>query len=228
MITSETETKAGVSPLRLESTQHVLAVRLPREWPVLSWAPYNGGDVITSCLINRQVLKGQTCRDVRSADSFQGALKSLNLPMNTVGFLTAADVSQFQQVFLAHGPLWVHAIATVGLTNARAAGDEADVPLEDKILPAGTINLWIACNALPGITGRLEAIQTATAAKVAALRDMDVKSKKSGKPAAGTGTDCVAIAASGELPYDYCGMHTVVGELIGKAVYQVIRSGTKT
>ena len=145
--------------------------------------------------------------------------------MNAVGFLTAADVSQFQQVFLSHGPLWVHAIATVGLTNARASGDEADVPLEGRKLPTGTINLWVACNALPGITGRLEAIQTATGAKVAALRDAEVKSRKSDRPAAGTGTDCVAIAASGELPYDYCGMHTVIGELIGKAVYKVIRGG---
>ncbi len=219
------QTEEAVSPLQIEVNEEALIARLPKAWPVLSWAPWRGGDVISDALINRRVFPGQTCRDVNNALSFEDAFARLGLSAGTVAFLTAADVRKYQQTVLSRGPLWVHAIATVGLTNARAIGDSADVDFPKKPLPAGTINLWVATNALPDLAGRIEAAHTATAAKVAAVRDVGVLSKKSGLPAAGTGTDCIAIAASGELSENHAGMHTALGELIGKAVYEVIKDG---
>ncbi len=224
-MTPAVETEKSVSPISLEADEEALVARWPGIWPVLSWSPWRGGDARSNALINRRVFPGQTCRDVNNTPSFETALRRRNLPADTVGFLTAADVRKFQQVLLTRGPLWVHAIATVGLTNARAIGDSADVDFPKGCLPAGTINLWVATNALPDLSGRIEAVHTATAAKVAAVRDAGVLSKKTGLPAAGTGTDCIAIAASGELSENHAGMHTALGELIGKAVYQVIKSG---
>lgn len=119
----------------------------------------------------------------------------------------------------------MHGIATVGLANARAAGDTADVPLQTTSNQPGTINLVLTCNALPDLTGKIEAIHMATMAKTGALQKAGVTSEKSGRPATGTGTDCIVVAGTGEIEENYCGMHTVLGELIGNVVHRVISQG---
>jgi adenosylcobinamide amidohydrolase len=53
-----------------------------------------------------------------------------------------------------------------------------------------------------------------------------IKSVRSGAPATGTGTDCIAIAAPlrararGARAEPYCGKHALLGELIGRAVLE--------
>ena len=110
----------------------------------------------------------------------------------------------------------------MGLTNARTAGDAADAPLGASGKKSETINIILACNALPKLTGRLEAVHTITMAKTATLINLGIKSLKSGLPATGTGTDCIVVAGTGEINEDYCGMHTVLGEMIGKVVNEII------
>jgi adenosylcobinamide amidohydrolase len=73
----------------------------------------------------------------------------------------------------------------------------------------------------------VEAGHLAASAKTAALHQAGITSRKSQKPAIGTGTDCTAIIASGEIKNKYCGLHTVVGELIGKAVFSTITNAIK-
>ena len=58
----------------------------------------------------------------------------------------------------------MHGIATVGLDNARAVGDTADVPLQTTPNQPGTINLVLACNALPDLSGKMEAVHMVTMA----------------------------------------------------------------
>jgi adenosylcobinamide amidohydrolase len=50
-------------------------------------------------------------------------------------------------------------------------------------------------------------------------------SRKSDRPADLTGTDCVVVGASGEIEEDQCGLHTVLGEMIGRAVYLAVSRG---
>jgi len=52
-----------------------------------------------------------------------------------------------------------------------------------------------------------------------------VKSRKSDRPADLTGTDCLVVRASGEIAEDQCGLHTVLGEMIGRAVYTSVAKG---
>ena len=113
----------------------------------------------------------------------------------------------------------------MGLDNTRTIGEEADVDSTHKLDNYGTINLILATNSLPELSGQLEALQICTMAKTRALIDMKIKSKKSGTPATGTGTDCIILASSGEVEQNYCGMHTRLGELIGQATYQAIKEG---
>ena len=64
-----------------------------------------------------------------------------------------------------------------------------------------------------------EAIQIATEARVLAVQQAGILSKRSRKPATGTGTDCIVVAAPiGRPAHRYCGKHTLAGELIGRAV----------
>jgi adenosylcobinamide amidohydrolase len=196
-----------------------LIIKFPKPWAVLSWAPYQGGYTVSSCVFNHQLGKF----DEKNLTSiFKNVRDSLRLPDDATGLITGCDITNYRECVLTRGPLWVHGIATLGLANARAVGDPADVPLQTIPNQPGTINLVLACNALPDIVGKVEAIHIATMAKAEALQEAGVMSAKSGRPATGTGTDCIVVAGSGELNENYCGMHTVLGELIGKVVYQVI------
>ncbi len=208
------------SPLKTDLINKTLVIQFPGAWQTLSWAPFNGGWKKSSCIFIHHLNQF----DENDLDQiFADQVKSLNIPENSVGLLTGAKTEHYKEVFIESKPYWVHAVATLGLSNARAAGDEADSPGSNQ---PGTINLIVATNALPELSGNLEAVHTATMAKSAALMEGGIRSKKSGQLATGTGTDCIVICSSGEIKENYCGMHTLPGELIGKAVKDVIRAST--
>jgi len=208
------------SKIRIDLSYKTLVAHLPDTFQVLSWGPFNPGQTQSRCLFNHELDKNVK---INVPEIFHNLKKSLDLPDNSVGMLTAAKVSDFCSHYLQSGPHWVHAIATVGLDNTRTVGEEADVdtPLDDR----GTINLILVTNSLPDLSGQLEALQICTMAKTRALTEMKIKSSKSGSPATGTGTDCIILASSGEVKQNYCGMHTRLGELIGMATYQTVQDG---
>jgi adenosylcobinamide amidohydrolase len=58
----------------------------------------------------------------------------------------------------------------------------------------------------------------ATEARVAAVQTAGIISTSTHLPATGTGTDCIVVASPvGGRAHSYCGKHTLLGELIGKA-----------
>ncbi|QPJ62414.1 MAG: adenosylcobinamide amidohydrolase [Candidatus Nitronauta litoralis] len=204
------------SPLSIYLVDKTLVIQFPDVWQTLSWAPFNGGWGKSSCIFIHHLNKF----DERDLDKiFEDQIKTRGIPENSVGLITGAATEHFKEVFYKSKTLWVHAIATLGLSNARTAGDEADAPTTNQ---PGTINLIVATNALPELTGNLEAVHTATMAKSAALMEAGIRSKKSGQIASGTGTDCIVICSTGEIMENYCGMHTLLGELIGKAVRELL------
>ncbi|MZH02133.1 MAG: adenosylcobinamide amidohydrolase [Nitrospinae bacterium] len=213
-----------MSRFNIELREQTLVVNLPDAFQVLSWAPFNPGQVQTQCIFNHQ-LSGNTKNNF--SEIFQDLRENLGLPENAVGMLTAADVEQYSTHYFQSGSLWVQAVCTVGLDNTRTAGDEADVENSCELEQHGTINIVLATNALPDLSGQLEAIQVVTMAKTRALMEMGVKSSKSGTPATGTGTDCIVLASSGEVKQNYCGMHTRIGQLIGQTVYDSVKEGTE-
>jgi len=203
-----------------------LVVRFPKVFECLSWAPWNGGESSASVVVNRQIDAHVSCSTNRIFEDFQRLFKELTLvPEDTIGLMTAANVNAYHDCFLTSSGAWVHVVATVGLSNARSVRDDADVELGCRCGSTGTVNLVVATNALPTISGRLEAIHIAAAAKTAAFRDARVISTKSGRQADVTGTDCLVVASSGEVEEDHCGLHTILGEMIGRAVYKTVFSG---
>ncbi len=210
------------APVEVVLKDKTLIINLSESSPIISWAPFNGGLTEANCIFNHE------CEHFEENDLgeiFDDIINRYNLPYNAIGLITGANVSRYQEAFLQRGSLWVHAITTVGLNNVRTAGDSADVASDPLVIKPGTINLILSCNALPHVSGLIEAVHLATMAKTSAIIEAGVKSKKSNQPATGTGTDCVVVAGSGEVNENYCGMHTVLGEMIGKVVKEIISKG---
>ena len=90
----------------------------------------------------------------------------------------------------------------------------------------GTINIVVMANRPLTSAAMVEAVQIAAEARTLAVLEAGIKSVRSGAPATGTGTDCIAIAAParaasrGVRAERYCGKHTLLGELIGRAVLE--------
>lgn len=214
------------SPLRIHTVPNCLIVRFPQVFECLSWAPWNGGETSASAVANRQVGLHEAGSTDTIAEDFRRLLTAVCLvPEDTIGLMTAAKVSGYHDCFVISSGAWVHVVGTVGLSNARSVLDDADVELGYRCGSSGTVNLVVTTNALPTISGRIQAIHIAASAKAAAFRDTGVTSRKSDRPADLTGTDCLVVGASGEIEEDQCGLHTVLGEMIGRAVYTVVSRG---
>lgn len=111
-------------------------------------------------------------------------------------------------------------LATVGLSNAERVGTRARPGLRGTI--RGTINLALRLST-PLTDGALaEALSVAAEARTAAV--IDAAPDRPGGRITGTGTDCILVAAP---PGDgaFAGLHTPLGEAIGRAVYAAVRRG---
>ncbi len=131
--------------------------------------------------------------------------------------------------------LMVVAVCTGGVEgNAGRAGDPATVYEHDGTFERitgkepvlhGTINtmLFINHELTPGAMVRT--VMTATEAKTAVLQELAVNSRYSSNPATGTGTDQIGVASRFDtgIPLKSAGKHSVLGELIGKAVHDAIQ-----
>ena len=78
----------------------------------------------------------------------------------------------------------------------------------------------------PGLSDEamVEGIQIATEGRVRALYEVGVSSSVSNVSATGTGTDCIAIVSLDSERAPYCGKHTQLGELIGRAAYTAVKN----
>lgn len=146
--------------------------------------------------------------------------------------MTGANVARAGYAVASRAGFSVGAWCTAGFSNALRAGDRATVMpgQSDGSGRPGTINLIVMANRPMAREALAEAIHIATEARTLAVLDAGVKSVRSGSPATGTGTDCITVAApilgnpdrtrGGATEERYCGKHTLLGELIGRAVMQ--------
>ena len=144
---------------------------------------------------------------------------------DAIGMLTSADLSFYQDVTRSREGMEARCIATVGMTNALRIGDPPT-----QVEHAGTINLLCAVSVPLSLPALVEALSLAVEARTVAVLDEGLQSIQSGFPATGTGTDCVVIASPEEISaaqINYAGKHTVLGSVIGEAVYEAVKSGLK-
>ena len=205
----------SAAPWQWQVSERTLIIQLGAIGRTLSWASLGGGIRLADTIINHQVATDDRYAVDHPRRYLAEVAQRLGLnPRMTAGMMTGADVHRVAFTIKREADLIVAAWCTAGCSNALRVGDPARVSIE-----AGTINLAVAINRRLTSAAMVEALAIATEARTAAVLDAGILSSLSHRPATGTGTDCTVVAS---LAYggaaQYCGKHTLIGELIGNAV----------
>lgn len=213
-------------------TDDTLVIDLGAPRLVLSSAPMHGGLVEARYVVNHQIPPRprdadpatSPCRDPKGY--LGGVVAHVGADPDCVAFMTAVPVAYLVARREAHEDLWVEAFLTVGVTNAVRVGDAASAAAgRTKAVPAGTINIILVTNARLEHRAMVEAVQVVTESKTATVLAEQVPTSKGRPGATGTGTDAIAIVSGDGPPLRYCGTHTKMGELIGRAICAGVKEG---
>jgi adenosylcobinamide hydrolase len=203
---------------------------------VLSSAPRAGGMTRARYILNHQVAakpigeddhgRGPSARDADPARALSQLARSLGIRDTFVGLMTAVSIEDVVIARAAHARIWVEGFVTVGTSNAVRAGEPVMLSQRNRRgTHLGTINLILVTNARLSASAMVGMVQVATEAKTAVLLHAKVKSWTGRSGATGTGTDAVVVV-SGQGPFHrYSGTHTILGELVGRAIEKAVIKG---
>ncbi|MFT7594704.1 MAG: adenosylcobinamide amidohydrolase [Paracoccaceae bacterium] len=186
---------------------------------VLSWALSAPGFVTASRILWREVRNADLPEDLDVTDWFFDQLRQRG-QSDAVAMLTSRDLRAYETAQATADGITATCVATVGLSNAERVGSRVDRTGKDW----GTINLAVQVSEPMTDAALLETLSIATQARTAAV--IDTGHHLPAGVATGTGTDCIAIA-SPPGPQPYAGLHTPVGEAVGRAVYDAVRNGAQ-
>jgi adenosylcobinamide hydrolase len=234
----------------LHSSESRVAINLPSYskndklragWTALSSATYNGGLQLFASdrcgVINTKVPATYDGINPNPSELIDTAIrvdKDIDLDVNaTIGMMTAANLNTVRTSSRSSRGVAVDAIVTAGISNARAAGADADCfflqtsGTNEHHPEPGTINTVVVINSPLSESALIEAYAIAVEAKCAACVEISVQCSKSGMIAQGTGTDCLVLTCpsfeAGCNPIEYAGKHMLLGEFIGQAVKEATR-----
>ena len=223
--------ETGIKSVEAEIQENKLVLRSKTPLKILSSAVLNGGSCDSNCIVNFQVAEdaGSDMEDSvhkEAGDFLKEEMIKLGLPDDqVVAIMTAAKMKNVEVETLKFEDLTLTAFVTAGAYFAAAPGDA--IASKQTAFPFkkwGTINIIILADGNLTQSCMVNAVVTATEAKVVALRELDVRSRFSGEIATGTVTDSVVVACTGRgKPIKYAGTGTVLGELIGKCVKAALK-----
>ena len=214
------------APFAARADQDALIVSFSTPARVLSWAVLNGGYCRADYVINHHVSGDNPWFCAEPERWLEESASRLGLQGTVVGMATAVKMKNLVEVSLCGGANSVTCFATVGCGNALTVGDPASVAIEKTApSPLHTINMILAIQTGLRDEALAEAIQIATEGRVRALYEAGIRSSLSHLAATGTGTDCIAVVSLGGERERYCGKHTELGELIGRAAYTAVKKG---
>lgn len=189
---------------------------LGRSCRVLSWSLTRPGLVEARRIVWREVRDADLGPDLDARAWLEGQLAARGLG-DAVALLTSRDLSCHRRAEAEVEGVRAVCLATVGLSNAERVGSRRGQPAA-----AGTINMGVSVSTELAEGAMLEALSVAVAARTAAV--IEHGPRLAGLAATGTGTDCVVLAApQGHVAY--AGMHTAVGEAVGRAAYRAVAAG---
>jgi adenosylcobinamide amidohydrolase len=208
---------------------HWLVVTFEQPVRACSWAIVGGGFVDTRTVAWLEVRNADLGLHVDPRAWLLERMTVAGLEPG-VGLLTSHSVADYHDATATADRVTARSIATVGLSNALRAGDPVT-----EAPAAGTINVLAYVDQVLSDEALIEASAIVTEAKCAAILEAGVRSRRSGRLASGTGTDCVVVAsrrrgrdgapANDALPY--AGKHTAVGAALGEAVERAITAGVR-
>lgn len=218
---------------QIECTDHYVTIAYDRLVRSLSSAVYNGGGSQIRRILNLKVQANP--EEIRLTEQTLWAppektladfIASRGWEGPAAGMMTSALMESYR--FSCRQEEWggVFCALTAGVSNALAAGDEADFhpQLCSEELPTGTINIMLGTNLRLSDAALTEAIMVATEAKAAVLFSHGVRSIRSSAPATGTGTDSIIVSSGSGQRVEFCGKHTRVGQLLAETVIEALGS----
>lgn len=209
--------------LKLLLKDDVLALISETEMVTVSSAVHNGGFGKAKAVLNVHVPDScdQKLLHEHPEQIISKAAEKLGLnPQVSVGMITAADVNKFSMITTSKDNLAVSAIVTAGCSLAETAGENIEVSLT---VP-GTINMIVAIDGDPTESCLLQTFITATEAKTASLRTLDVRSTYTGDLATGTITDSLTIISTNKGPkIRYGGPASKLGRLVGYCAREAVK-----
>jgi adenosylcobinamide amidohydrolase len=206
--------------VRIEAAGRWLRVELEEEHRFLSWAPVSGGFVRARQFAILYLTKGELASVGDPPRWLREQMRKEGMG-RTVGMMTSRARGGYSMACAQSQGDRCDVVATLGLSNALAAGDPAAPSRECR-----TINMLCILSKPLTRPGLVEAVALAAEARAAAMIESGIVSRVSGRPATGTGTDCIAVACPNRPVEDtYCGKHTALGEAIGRAVREALSTG---
>jgi adenosylcobinamide amidohydrolase len=197
-----------------------VVVTAERELIVLSSAVVGGGFARARAVLNVHVPKNFPCAD--AAGTVAAAARRLGVPAPWVGLLTGALTEHAEIASAVTEDVRALVVATVGLSNASAAGLSARA----EPLPA-TINTIAVVDADLEAAAMVNLVATLTEVKTDVLRTSGVRGAD-GAPATGTSTDAVVVATTGRgTRRHYGGPLTDVGWAAATAARRVLETAVR-
>lgn len=211
----------GISLYIAERSTFIVASATPLK---VIGSPVLGGDLrLASYIINHSVDKGYNSSEPE--EDLRKVALHLSLGQDVLGMMTAVSVSHTVLKQERQNNITVAALCTAGTGNPGAAGLPAgNAP--DPYRP-GTINIILLIDGNLTNAAMVNAVMTATEAKVRALFKAEIR-LADGEPATGTTSDAIVVACTGRgKSLRYAGTATDLGYLIGKTVYRSVSLGVE-
>ena len=167
---------------------HAVVVTADRLLTVVSSAAAAGGMTRARAIVNVHVPQDMPWED--AAVTVEAFARRHGVKGPVVGLLTAAATENAEMAVEGTADITALVIATVGLRNVIDAG----AGVRAAPLPS-TINIIVVLDADPEAAALVNVVMTVTEVKTAVLAAAGVRCTD-GRPASGTSTDAVAVAAT--------------------------------
>jgi adenosylcobinamide amidohydrolase len=199
--------------VKLIIKDNVLAVICDNALMTVSSAFFNGGTNQVKAVLNVGVPEGYNDRSLHldPLELITSSAANLGLTQDYLAMVTAAKINNYSLVSKTTGDFSVSVAATAGCKHGESSGEEMDV---QEI--TGTINIIVLVDGKPTESCMVASLITATEAKSAALKDLDVRSRYTGDSATGSITDSATIASTNlGKTIAYGGPASKLGKLVG-------------
>ncbi len=211
----------GIEGVAIEIDEEAVVLTSAAPLTVLSSAVEGGGLGHARAIVNLHVEKHCPWGDVALRLDAFAARRAL--PSPCVGLLTAAWTAQARVAAERGGDLEAVVVVTVGLGNLISAGWSAAVHA-----PVGTINTIVLLDADPEPAALVNLALTVTEVKTLVLNEAGLRCAD-GRPASGTSTDAVVVAATGRgRPVRFGGPISEAGWLVASVARRAIGDGVRS
>ncbi|MCW4024269.1 MAG: adenosylcobinamide amidohydrolase [Candidatus Bathyarchaeota archaeon] len=199
---------------------NVLGVSSPQGLVTVSSAIFNGGFKRVQAVLNVSVPDDYS--DVVLHDDpfklIRDSAKRIGITQDYTAMVTAAKIENYAFRTKSSNGFSVYVAATAGCSHGESSGETIKI---QEI--TGTINIIVLIDGKPSPSCMAAALITATEAKTASVRDLDIRSRYTGDAATGSITDSLIIASTDEgSEISYGGPASELGQLIGSCVRSAV------